>query len=137
MNNNYVFLSFFSFLTFTISITMQCESPLKHAPLIPNAKLVSFALFLRHGLRAPINIHDYLDRSEVGTWICDSDDSEAPRNHFSIHPNFNQNPSKISRRYFNQLDANLVEYPPNCQAGDLLVQGMKQHYELGIYGSSL
>ncbi|KAK8876216.1 hypothetical protein M9Y10_006407 [Tritrichomonas musculus] len=50
---------------------MQCESPLKHAAPLSNAKLISFALFLRHGLRAPINRHEYLSKSDRGTWICD------------------------------------------------------------------
>lgn len=132
MISNFAFLCLFS--TFALSYTMLCESPLKHAPPVPDAKLVQFALFLRHGIRAPISTHNYISRSEVGTWICDSDDSEAPRNHFSIFPNLNQeSDSKISRRYFNQLDTNLVEYPPNCQAGDLLVEGMRQHYELGQF----
>ena len=127
------FLTLFLFFPLTLSYTMQCESPLKHAPPVSNAKLVSFALFLRHGIRAPVYTHNYISRSEIGTWICDSEDSEAPRNHFSIFPNFDQMDSKISRRYFNQLDTNLVEYPPNCQAGDLLVEGMKHHYELGQF----
>lgn len=126
------FLSFFFHLTLISSIKMQCSPPHKHAPPVSNAKLVSMALFLRHGLRTPYDSHYYIKRSELGNWICDSEDSEAPRNHFSIHPDA-KSQSKISRRYFNQLDANLVEYPPNCQGGDLLVQGMKQLYELGQF----
>lgn len=133
MITNIAFHTFFFFSTLTLSYTMQCESPLKHAPPVSNAKLVSFALFLRHGIRTPVYTHKYLSRSEVGTWICDSEDSEAPRNHFSIYPNIDQSFSKISRRYFNQLDTNLVEYPINCQAGDLLIEGMRQHYELGQF----
>lgn len=111
---------------------MQCSPPHKHAPPISNAKLVSMALFLRHGLRTPYDSHYYISRSEIGNWVCDSEDSEAPRNHFSIFSSTSTQ-GKISRRYFNQLDANLVEYPPNCQPGDLLVQGMKQLYDLGKF----
>lgn len=123
-------LFFLSILTSCIK--MQCSPPHKHALPVSDANLVSIALFLRHGLRTPYDSHYYISRSELGNWICDSEDSEAPRNHFSIYPN-DGSQSKISRRYFNQLDANLVEYPPNCQAGDLLVQGMKQLYDLGEF----
>lgn len=123
----------FLFLIPISSIKMQCSPPHKHAPTIPDARLVSMALFLRHGLRTPTDSHFYISKSEIGNWVCDSEYSEAPRNHFSIYPENSNSKSKVSRRYFNQLDANLVEYPPNCQQGDLLVQGMKQLYDLGQF----
>lgn len=36
-----------------------------------------------------------------------------------------------SRRFKQILDPRLVEFRPNCRAGDLLLQGMEQHHELG------
>ena len=128
-------LSFFFSLSILVSsISMECSGPLKHADPVEGSKLVSFALFLRHGIRTPLGIYQYLNKTERGVWICDSDNSYAPRNHFSIFPNQSQpNDAKISRRYYNQLDTNLVEYPPNCQIGDLLIQGMDQLYRLGQF----
>ncbi|OHT06690.1 histidine acid phosphatase [Tritrichomonas foetus] len=107
------------------SYSLQCSSPLKHAEPVKNAKLVSFALYLRHGMRTPLM--PYTNRTYIGQWICDSESAYAPRNHFSVHKD------GISRRYFNQLDRTLVEFPPNCQTGDLLLQGMEQHHELGEF----
>jgi acid phosphatase len=36
-----------------------------------------------------------------------------------------------SRRFKQILDPRLVEFLPNCRAGDLLLQGMEQHHRLG------
>ena len=112
-------------VSFSSCFTVQCSAPLLHAPRLANGSLVSFALYLRHGVRTPLA--PYVDRSDSGQWICDSESAWAPRHHYSTHS------SGGSRRYFNQLDRKLVEFPPNCQSGDLLVQGMEQHHELGVF----
>ena len=110
-----------SFFYLISSIDYVCSSPLAHAPPPKGAKLISVSLFLRHGIRTPSN--EWLHGDELGQWYCDSEDSYSPRYYFSTVDN-------ASRRYFNQMDYKLMKFPP---VGDLLIQGMEQHYELGKY----
>lgn len=100
---------------------MTCGAPFKTPEPIPNANLFSVSLFINNGIRVPYNI---LKKREEGSWYCDSDTSAAPRINFV-------NNSGATRRIFNPFSDKQVEFPPNCQPGDLTVQGMEQHQKLG------
>ncbi|KAH0796056.1 histidine acid phosphatase [Histomonas meleagridis] len=115
----------FLFISEILSIDYVCDAPLAHADPIANGKLISVSLFLRHGKRTPMD--KWFPEELRGSWVCDSDGTSlAPRIYLSSTNN-------KTRRYFNQLDYTLVQYPPNCQPGELVVDGMRQHHELGIY----
>ena len=102
----------------------DCAAPLKHADPVPGATLQVFSLLTRHGLRAPNE--PWVPDSDVGYWVCDSDSSIAPKTIVS-------NLSGQVRRYATANDHRMFEFPPNCNPGDLLLEGMLQHRELGEF----
>ncbi|OHT02734.1 histidine acid phosphatase [Tritrichomonas foetus] len=105
-------------------------SPLSHcvAPATPPQPLNSNNLTLRlvqlvnrHGARTPTST--FLRQNERGSWLCDSDDAHSPH----IVLSDNNRPRKIRHK----IDPRLSQFPSNCAAGDLILEGMKQHLELG------
>ena len=113
---------FFYFFYFIFSNFNYCEAEHKTALPIPNMTLKNIQIITRHGKRTPLEI--FLPKNLRGQWICDSDEAISKR--------IKAAPSK-QYRYFHQiLDERLVEYPPNCRPGDLLVEGMEQHKLNGI-----
>lgn len=98
-----------------------CESPLRTPPPVVNMTLISASLLFRHGMRTTFHRFDY-NGSE--TWLCDRPGAEAPRMRVGRAGSF-------KRRYHKVIPPHLAEYPPNCDFGELLVEGMQQHKELG------
>jgi acid phosphatase len=69
----------------------------------------------------------WLPKASSGYWLCDSDDtSPAPRIHLG-------NISGQTRRYATVLDPSLIEFPPNCRADDITLQGMQEIRALGAF----
>lgn len=99
----------------------RCVAPLLTPAPVPGMDLTFALVLTRHGARTPQSA--YLPPIHRGYWLCDSDDAYAPRMHGTF-PN-------RSRRVKEVLDPRLVEFLPNCRAGDLLLQGMEQHHRLG------
>jgi acid phosphatase len=105
-----------------------CVAPLVTPPPVAGMTLTFALVLTRHGARTPQTA--YLPPAHRGYWVCDSDDAYAPRMHGTI--------ATRSRRIKEVLDPRLVEFLPNCRAGDLLIQGMEQHHRLGaLYGRYL
>jgi len=84
-------------------------------------KLIYATVILRHGARTPQSA--LFPVPMRGHSVCDSDEAYSPRMYSS---NFSQ-----YRRFKKITDPYLTEFLPNCQSGDLLLQGMKQHHLLG------
>jgi acid phosphatase len=116
---------FFSFLSLSCSFALECNATLKHAAPVPDATLLTLVVLARHGHPTPDDL--WLPKSGNGFWVCDSEASAwAPRVNVA---SFNGS----TRRYATPLDPSLVEFPPNCQTGDLTLSGMQQLYELGTF----
>jgi len=115
-------------LLFLQEFNFQCASPLKYPGPIPDAELFSSTLLIRHGKRTPND--NWIKGSGVGTWICDSSDSLSPRMMVARD-------NGVTRRYYQTIHPKFVPFPPNCRNGDLLVEGMKQHDELGKFYRSI
>ena len=112
------------FLTFIKSYELTCQSPLKHATPIPNSKLLFFGLVTRHGMRTPMD--SYSPPETTGFWRCDGSSAQAPRMHVSNH-------NGIYRRYARVQDPKYTMFKPNCDEGELILEGMEQHFELGSF----
>lgn len=114
-------------LFFWKAISFECSAPLKHPPSIPNGKLQVMFLITRHGIRTP---NDAVMPQEVdGYWLCDAHDAVSPRMRVSQL-------SGVLRRYRQTIFHNQAPFPPNCDTGELLVEGMQQHRELGEFYSN-
>jgi len=111
-------LFLFSLLCFNERL---CQAPIKFAEPIPNATLMHVQVVIRHGARSPGEM--FVPINTTGDWICDDNDSFAPR--------FNPAPVLHPRNYRDKFDSRVIRFPPSCRAKDLLVSGMKQHYDLG------
>ena len=102
----------------------QCESDLNYPLPIKDGTLYSITLLLRHGVRTPNDNRKV--GSRIGTWLCDSEISKSPRILISEL-------NGISRRFQQTIRKEFVPFPPNCKSGDLLIQGMEQHSNLGKF----
>ena len=107
----------FSKLHPTCDIPYKFPEPLNTSEYIPE----HMEIVLRHGARTPITM--WLKTEERGKWQCDADDARASRIEVS--------PRKNGRRVHKIFEERLSEYPTNCNAGDLTVEGMEQHLKLG------
>jgi len=109
-------------VVFLLSVLKICEAP-RLFPESPNSSysLIHAEILLRHGARTPIV--QFLPRSHRGIWQCDSTEAEASRIEAVplVHP----------RRVRRIQDQRTSEFPPNCQVGDLTVEGMNEHKLLG------
>ncbi|OHT04311.1 histidine acid phosphatase [Tritrichomonas foetus] len=112
---------FFTLLSAAFSFDDQCVGALNPPNPIPGKKLRFLQLMIRHGARSPLSA--WLPQTARGYWLCDSDDSLAPRMHAA--------PIEHYRRFKQVFDQRLIDYLPNCRSGDLLVSGMDQHDRLG------
>jgi acid phosphatase len=61
-----------------------------------------------------------------GTWLCDDPNAQSPRMHVSTVDG-------VRRRYSRVLDSKYATFRPNCENGELIIQGMDQHRELGNF----
>jgi len=114
----------FSFLIlFSISFDDQCVAPHISPAPVPDMTPYYVQVMLRHGARTPMNA--YTPTTHRGYWLCDSDAAYAPRMHGTSFDRY--------RRFKHVLDPRLVEFLPNCRAGDLLLEGMAQHKRLGEF----
>lgn len=111
----------FLFLISSFSFDKKCVAPLTTPQPIEGKKLRFLQLLIRHGARAPLQA--WLPSTARGYWLCDSDEAIAPRMHAA--------PVDRYRRFKQVFDQRLVDYPPNCRAGDLILSGMDQHDKLG------
>ena len=110
------------FPSIVFSAPPNCVAPLKTPAPVPSSyKPVYSSVIIRHGARSPQSA--YLPISQRGHWVCDSDEAYAPRLYATIKQEY--------RRFKQIFDPKLIEFLPNCRAGDLLLQGMEQHYQLG------
>lgn len=101
-----------------------CESPLKHAEPLKDHKLISMGIMTRHGMRT--TIEEWLPHDKAGFWQCQSPYSYSPR----------QTSLKTdgkTRRYLNSLNDDSLLFEPSCHGGELTLQGMRQHAELGKF----
>jgi len=101
---------------------LKCVSDLNH-PEISNKSMIALLLITRHGARAPID--NWGLPNETGFWKCLGEDSLVPKMEASN--------GEILRRYMKVVSENSFVFPPSCLNGELLVDGMKQHKELGEY----
>ena len=116
-------MMFFNFLNLILSYDNQCVAPHISPPPVSDMEILYVQVLLRHGARTPMNA--YGPFTHRGYWLCDSDDAYAPRMHGA--------PLNQYRRFKHVLDPRLVEFLPNCRAGDLLLEGMAQHHRLGQF----
>jgi len=116
-------LLFFAF-SIVNSYVLTCQSPTEHAPGYSNLTLISFSMVTRHGMRTPMD--SYSSRELNGFWMCDDSSAQSPRMHVS-------NSNGTMRRYQRVQDPKYVEFPPNCDEGELILRGMEQHLELGQF----
>jgi hypothetical protein len=72
---------------------------------------------------APTPLNPYLPTIARGHWLCDSEDTFAPRIHTAPVDHF--------RRLHQIFDQHLSDWAPNCHCGDLIVAGVNQHELLG------
>ena len=98
-----------------------CQAPLKKPIPINNKQLLHQILLIRHGHRTPSNI--FLPVENRGYWTCDGAGAPAPRQESA--------PNNRYRYYEQILDPLTAEFPPSCRPGDLTIEGMQQHIELG------
>lgn len=99
-----------------------CVAPTNISPPPANMTIKLVEVVTRHGSRVPTKT--FLTRPKRGAWLCDSEQAIATR--------FNAIPQVRPRRVHNIIDPRVADYPPNCRAGDLTLDGMLQHHELGI-----
>jgi acid phosphatase len=101
-------------------MAITCVAPLAFAPPL-NLTLLAVFLFTRHGARTPVD--NWARRNETGHWTCDSPSALSPRMHSTELP--------INRRLHLLYDEPLLPLNTSCQNGDLILEGMQQHEELG------
>lgn len=106
------------------SYELLCQSPEKHAELVKDGELISIAVVTRHGMRTPQD--SYASKEFSGTWHCDRDDAQAPRSHVTNHKG-------IHRRFNRIIESTYAQFSPNCEAGELIIEGMEQHNNLGKF----
>ena len=112
-------------LPFSFSVLERCVANNKFPDLPdPSYKPVHAQIFLRHGARSPIV--EFLPHDHRGTWQCDSTSKSAVA--AKIEGTGMDRPRRIRRI----LDKRLATFPPNCGIGDLTVEGMKMHENLGL-----
>jgi hypothetical protein len=100
----------------------ECVAPTTFSPLNDkNYTLKHVQIVTRHGARSPLD--PFLPRQQRGAWRCDSTDAQSGR--------IEAVPLSRPRRVRTILDNRFAEYPPNCRLGDLIVEGMQQHLQLG------
>lgn len=122
--SNVTFQMFFVLFSLVNSYSITCRSPLKHADPIKGHKLAWLGVVTRHGMRTPMEA--WTPREVSGTWICDDNDAFAPRMHVSPYNGFN-------RRYQRAIEPKYAPFQPNCEAGELTIDGMEMHHELGQF----
>ena len=114
----------FSLTKLSSAYSLQCASPLEHADPVPGSTLRSVLLVTRHGMRTPIE--QWMSSEKVGYWTCSSDSSYSPKI-------FSTSNNGFKRRYENTHNDDTLPYPPSCIVGELTLDGMRQHYELGKF----
>ena len=106
-----------------MSFLSECNAPSSAPPRLedPSYHLEQITVLTRHGARSPI--HAYLNRSQRGNWMCDASDAISSRIEGvpKIHP----------RKVRTILDNRFADYPPNCRVGELILEGMSAHENLG------
>lgn len=108
---------------------IQCVAPLKHAPLL-NKSLLTLMLITRHGARSPVDA--WALENETGVWNCDNEGiSTNPEgdDNYAYAPRLSAEGVQHWRMYHAKLDNK--PFPPSCGSSELLIEGMKQHAELG------
>lgn len=106
------------------SFELQCSAPLKHPPPVENGVLQKMFLLTRHGVRTPND--QLLPKEDEGFWLCDAHESRSPRMKVTYY-------NGIIRRYRQTILHSQAPYPPNCGTGELVLEGMNQHHELGEF----
>lgn len=101
----------------------SCVAPASAPPALPDGyQLVQLQLITRHGSRSPLKSL-LSDASLRGTWHCDADDAVSGRISVSN--------LKSPRRFRHLLDSRQAPYRPSCNLGELTIEGMLQHKQLG------
>ena len=99
----------------------RCIAPTRIAEEPPkNYSLFHVQIITRHGQRTPL--YALLPYENRGRWICDADDAISQREE--------ANPNVFYRRYKVVYDDE-TSFPGNCNVGDLIIEGMRQHENLG------
>jgi hypothetical protein len=112
------------FVVLSSSVLDRCVAPNTFPDLPgPEYKPVHAQILFRHGARVPII--EFLPYAHRGAWQCDSTSRSAVA--AKIEGTGLERPRRIRRL----LDSRLAVYPPNCNIGDLTVEGMKMHENLG------
>lgn len=115
-------LSFFTLCLFTTSLDPKCYAPVNLPDPIENMTLSYVQVMTRHGMRTPIEILPN-DRDQRGIWNCN------PPNHLASRTS--TSPSLHYRLVHHRVDERMIAYPPTCGNGDLTVEGMMMHYNIG------
>ncbi|OHT08512.1 histidine acid phosphatase [Tritrichomonas foetus] len=103
--------------------SILCVAPLQTPPPIPGATLLTLFLFTRHGMRSPEHLW-HLPGNE-GVWSC-GDLSKVALNKFK---NISVNGKPFVYKSFNESE--FYPFPPSCQKGMLLNEGIKELRDLG------
>ena len=115
------------FFSLSFSVLDRCVGS-RTFPDLPNSsyKPVHAQIFLRHGARSPIIEYSTIPTDHRGIWQCDGTSASAVA--AKIEGTGMDRPRRIRRI----LDNRLATYPPNCATGDLTIEGMKMHENLGL-----
>lgn len=100
----------------------RCYAPIEYPEPLPNKTLIYFQVMTRHGMRTPIEILPK-QKDQRSSWNCN------PPNHFASRTS--TSPSNHYRRVYRKVDERMIAYPPTCGNGDLTVEGMEMHYNIG------
>lgn len=90
-------------------------------PAVDGMVLEHVQVVTRHGARTPLNILKL--PNQEGQWLCDTTDALSPR--------MRATPDEHYRYYQIGLESGDGAFSLNCRPGDLMVEGMRQHFELG------
>lgn len=100
---------------------IPCRAPLKVPNPLPNASLLTILLFIRHGMRSPEQLW-HLPGNE-GHWNCNGIKNITKFQNVTI------NSQPYDYYFFNE--SKNYTFPPSCDKGSLVNEGVKQIFDLG------
>lgn len=100
---------------------LPCHAPLKIAPPLPNATLLTLLLFIRHGMRSPALILHH--PGNEGSWNCTGMKNNTKFPHVAV----NGKPYQ----YYEYDPTKKYVFPPSCQRSALVDEGITKIKEIG------